>query len=98
MSAKILILRFAGLALFTFLGFVLMAMVFLSMVILGLTPQGDAGAGFGRDIIQKSMLLGVMSALVGAASIFIKDNWRWVLYLTPLYAPSLFAVIYTLHH
>jgi hypothetical protein len=30
------------------------------------------------------------------ASIFFQGSWRYILYFSPLYAPSLFAVVYTL--
>jgi hypothetical protein len=93
MTAKTILVRFAGLILMIFTGFVLMAVTFHLTIMLGLAPQGEESAGFGRIVVQKTMLLSVLAAIIGVAGIFIKPDWRWTLYLAPLYAPSLFIIL-----
>ncbi len=91
-------IRFAGLVLFAALGFILYAIVTNILVMAGLTPSGDGSEGFGKDMTHKAMIVFMASLPIGLISLFIKDNWRWVPYLSPLYAPSLFAIVHTLTH
>lgn len=96
MDIKTFSLRFLGLLVFAALGFVLYAITSNLLILLGLMPTEDGSEGFGQNMTRLAMLLYMLSLPIGIAGIFIKADWRWALYLCPLYAPSFFAVIYTL--
>lgn len=98
MTWKLFSIRFAGLLAFAFLGFVLYAITSNMLILTGLMPSGEGSEGFGQDMTHRSMLLYMLSLPIGLAGIFIQQNWRWPLYLCPLYAPSLFAIIHTVMH
>ncbi len=64
------------------------------LIKLGLMADGfDA-----RQLAMQTTYIYMAATLAGFVSIFINQNWRKVLLLAPLYAPSLFAIIYTIMH
>lgn len=96
MDTKTFILRLAGLFLFIGLGFVLYAITSNLLILFGMMPTEVGSEGFGQHMTRLAMYLYMLSVPIGFAGIFVKDNWRWALYLCPLYAPSLFAIIHTI--
>ena len=61
-----------------------------------LIPAQDQAENFGYTMIQNSLLFWTGCIALGIVSIFIEKKWRYILTLSPLYGPSLFALIYTL--
>lgn len=99
MTWKIFLLRFAGLILVIGLGFALYPIMNHALILSGLMPTDEGSEGFGQNMMRQAMYLYMASVPVGFAGIFINDkNWRWPIYLCPLYAPSLFALIHTITH
>lgn len=60
----------------------------------GLMPDGFDG----RLLAQKTTYIYMSATVIGFISIFIKQDWRNILLFAPLYAPSIFAIIYTVMH
>lgn len=98
MNWKTFLLRFAGLVAFAAMGFALYGITSHLLIMLGLTPDGEGSEGFGIEMTRLAMILYMISIPFGFSGIFIKEDWRWILYLCPLYAPSLFALIHTITH
>lgn len=96
MDIKTFSLRLIGLIVLAAFGFVLYAIVSNILILFGMMPTEDGSEGFGQHMTQLAMLLYLFSIPIGFAGIFVKAEWRWALYLCPLYAPSLFAIIHTI--
>jgi hypothetical protein len=98
MTWKLFFIKLAGLAVFTAMGFVLYAITSHFLILAGMMPTGEGSEGFGEAMTRQAMYLFMASIPIGFAGIFVKENWRWVLCLCPLYAPSVFAIIHTVTH
>ncbi len=92
MSWKILLLRFAGLIAFSICGGFLYAITVNLMLFANIMPEATDG----EALTFKAATVWMVSICIGFIAIFIKPEWRWVFYLAPLYASSLFALIYTI--
>jgi len=95
MTFKLFFIRFGGLIILTLLGGMLWALIVNLLLMADLMPTDDVSSGFGQILTHQSMLVYMGSIIIGIIGIFIRDTWRWVLYLCPLYAASVFAVIHT---
>ena len=98
MNWKNFALRFAGLivialAMFPLFGFTVNMLVFFKLV-----PAEMVDKALGADIIRQSMYVWMASLPFGFASLFFQASWKYILYFSPLYAPSLFAIAYTVLH
>lgn len=95
---KNFLLRFAGLIAFAVLGGMLFAITVNLLVMAGLTPTGEqAATDYGDNITMDAAFVYMISLFIGFGGIFVRDTAiRWVLSLCPLYATSLFAIVYTL--
>lgn len=95
MNLKIFLLRFAGLILFTIMGGLLVALTLNVLIMIGVMPDAEGTDGFGKVLMRQTAFVYMASIVAGFAGIFVRDSWRWVLYLSPLYAPAVFTAIYT---
>lgn len=77
-------------------GFHSFPVVFHVLISLDLVPQGDGAEGFGTHLIQRVIYVLCGCGLLGMLGLFIKERWGLVLLLSPFYAPSLYAIAYTL--
>ncbi len=98
MNWKTFLLRLGGLIVLTLLGGALYAIIVNILIMMGLTPTGEGSEGFGKVMTMQSVYIYLGAIVAGFTGMFIKEDWRWVLYLCPLYAPSVFAIIYTVIH
>ncbi len=98
MNWKILLTRLALLVIMVAAGMMLLAVTVNGMILLQWLPDAINGIPAGRAILTKTSYVFMAAALAGIISIFLTPNWRWVLLLAPLYAPTLFAIVYTLMH
>jgi ABC-type microcin C transport system permease subunit YejB len=89
-------LRFLGLMVLVVAGFYAFALTTNILILIHAFPQELVDKAFGVELAQKTMFVLVGSTLLGLVAVFLKEQWRLILYFSPLYAPSLFAVIYTL--
>ena len=96
MNAKTFIIRFVGLIVIALTGSFLYAVTFHAMVAMSLIPAELAEKAYGTVLTHKTTLVWLGCVAISFISIFIKDNWRYVFYLSPLYAPPLFAAVFTL--
>jgi hypothetical protein len=96
MDIKTFLLRFLGFILIAVLGVILYAVTSNLMIMFGMMPDEVGSEGFGQHMTQLAMYLYMISIPIGIAGIFLKAEWRWALYLCPLYAPSLFAIVHTI--
>lgn len=94
---KIFTIRFVGLIVLAALHhFLLYPLVVNMLVLFKAIPEELMDKAFSSVLIMKSYYVFLGSMLLGFISLFCKGNWRNILYFSPLYAPSVFAVIYTL--
>jgi len=96
MNWKLFGLRFLGLVVLTVAGFYAFALTTNILILFGAFPQYLVDKAFGVELAHKTMFVLFGSAVLGFISLFIKEQWRLVLYASPLYAPPLFVIIYTL--
>lgn len=89
-------MRFAGLAALTFGGGIAYAIVFNLMVAAGVTPAPDSAVNYGQTLTLRTVFVLMASVLAGFAGMFVRGPLHWPLYLSPLYAPPLFALLYTI--
>lgn len=95
MTFRNFLLRFAGLAAITFGGGIAYAVTFNALVLMGLTPDPDVAGNFGNVLTLRTVFVMMAAIVAGFTGLFLRGPLRWPLYLSPLYAPSLFAVLYT---
>ncbi len=96
MNAKTFIIRLIGLIAIALAGSFLYAVTFHVMVAMNLIPAELAEKAYGTILTHKTTLVWLGCVAISFISIFIKESWRYVFYLSPLYAPPLFAAAFTL--
>lgn len=95
MNWKTFALRFIGLVIVALAAGPLYAVTVHLLVLSGLIPENLMDKAYGSALMSKSAFIWMGALLLGFCSIFLKDSWRYILYFSPLYAPALFAVVYT---
>ena len=90
------IIKFLSLVIFSLLGGLLVPMVVSLVIFSGVIDSESVSTGFGQTMMQKTVFIWLACIVVGFGSLFIKNKWRYVLTLSPLYMPSLFVIIYSL--
>lgn len=96
MNWKIFALRLAGLIAIALAMFPLFGLTMNMLLYFELIPSGVIDKAAGNVITMRSMYVWLGCLVLGFASLFLKDSWRYILYFSPLYGPCVFAVIYTL--
>ncbi len=96
MTMKSFFIRLAGFIAIALLAGPVYALTVNALVLAQLIPAELVDKAFGNILTLRAIYVWIGCLLVGFASIFLKANWRYIFYFSPLYAPSLFAVIYTL--
>ena len=95
MNWKTFALRFTGLIVIALLAGPLYALTMNLLILAQQIPQELIDKAYGNTLTLKCVYVWLAGLLLGFGAIFIKQDWRYILYLSPLYAPSVFAVIYT---
>lgn len=96
MTKKTFFIRLAGFVVIALAALPVYSLAMVAMVVLQLVPQDLMDTGYGNDLTFRAVVVWCGTLVPGFAGIFPKENWRYVLYFSPLYAPALYAVIYTL--
>lgn len=96
MNWKSFALRFAGLIAIAVAMFPLFGLTMNLLVLFKLVPLEMMDKAMGTDIARQAMYVWLACLVPAFASMFLKGNWRYILYFSPLYAPSLFAAFYTI--
>lgn len=95
MDWKKFLLSFAGFIVIGVTGGFLYAVLVNGMIYFKLMPESIGGQGFAYALTVLASRVWMGAIALSFISLFIKQNWRIVLYTAPLYAPSLFAIVYT---
>lgn len=96
MNWKVFTLRFAGLILIALAAGPLYGLVMnLLLATEQITPEMIETA-YGNALTMKCVYIWIGCLLLGFGSLFANENWRYLLYFSPLYAPVLFALLYTI--
>ncbi len=98
MDLKTFLFRLAVLVIVVAAGGFAYAITFHLLQGLGLMPEQIGQQGFGRALTYRTSFVYMAAIVAGILSLFIRDRWRYVLLLSPIYAPSLFAIVFTLMH
>lgn len=98
MNWKTILIRLAVLIVVIAAGSGLYAVTINILIAAGIMPDQLNGAGFAYALTMQASFVMMGSALAGLVSIFIRQNWRYALLLAPVYAPTIFAVIFTILH
>lgn len=96
MSKKEFFIRFLGFVVIAVAAGPFFALTFNALVLFDFIPQEVKDTAFGRELIFRAVVVWCGCLLLGFIGIFPKESWRYVLYFSPLYAPSLYAIIHTL--
>lgn len=96
MNWKTLLIRLGLLIVAVAAGMALLAVSINVMIFLQWLPEAINGIPAGYAILNKTSFVFMGAIVAGIVSIFLTANWRWVFLLAPLYAPTLFAIMYTL--
>lgn len=97
MTWKRFFVRLLGLIVFAPAGWMLFAATFNTLIFADLTPEDEAAAfSFAKELTFRAAFVFMGSLLAGFAGVFMKDITGRLLYLSPLYAPSLFAIAHAL--
>jgi hypothetical protein len=95
MNIPTILTRTAGLVVIAALGWVAFAITVHLMIMVGLTARAEDGS-FGTILAQRTALVWMGAVALGIISLFLKENWRNVLYFAPLYAPPVFVIFQTI--
>lgn len=96
MNLKAFFMRLAGLVVIALAAGPVFGLTVNLLLAVGLIPVELVDKAFGNILAIKAIYIWFGCLIVGFASLFLKESWRLILYFSPLYAPSLFAVAYTL--
>lgn len=96
MNWKNFAIRFAGLIAIGVAAGPLVGLTTNILLKAGLIPEVLIDKAFGHELLSKCVYVWLTCLLFAFASIFLKQNWRYIFYFSPLYAPSVFAVVYTI--
>ncbi len=96
MTKKIFFLRFAGFLLIAVAALPVFAITVNALVALNLIPEELKDKAFGNELTFRAVIVWCGALISGFAGIFPRENWRHVLYFSPMYAPALYIVIHTL--
>lgn len=66
------------------------------LVVSGLLQSGAVATAFGAEMTSKAVLVWLACVPLSVWASFMHSRMRYILLLAPLYAPSLFAVVYVL--
>jgi hypothetical protein len=89
---------------FRFLGFVVIAVAALpifaltvnALIFFDAVPLELKDTAYGSELIFRSVIVWCGGLILGFIGIFPKESWRHVLYFSPIYAPSFYAIVHTL--
>ncbi len=96
MNWKDFLLRLAGFVVIAVAAMPVFALTINALVLFSLIPPTLMESGFGNIVTMKAVFVWAGCLLTGFGGIFIKEKWGLILYLSPMYAPALFAVVFTL--
>lgn len=95
MSMKTFLIRLLGLVIIALSAGPLFALTMNLLLAAGMIPQELIDKAFGSALTMKCVYVWMGCLLLGFGSLFVQGNWRYLLYLSPLYGPSFFAILYT---
>jgi hypothetical protein len=90
------LIKILSLIIFALLGGIFFAVTANILIATGAMQNVTSPEAFGTAMTFKAAIVWMVSLVIGAGSLFIKQKWRYALTLLPLYMPSLFAIFYTL--
>lgn len=93
---KAALLKLLWVVLIAGLGWILYAFCLNILIATGLLNANDAGTSFGYEMTHKAVIVWLICVPLSVWASFMQSKLRLILLFAPLYAPSLFAVIYTL--
>lgn len=96
MSKKEFFLRFLGFVLIAVAALPVFALTVNALIYFDTVPVELRDTAYGSELIFRSVVVWCGCLVLGFAGIFPKETWRHVLYFSPLYAPSLYAIIHTI--
>lgn len=96
MSAKTFLIRFTFLICVALAAGPVYAITFNALIFAGAIPQELMNKAYGTMITTRAAFIWMGAVAAGFISIFIKDEWRYILLFSPIYAPSLYAIAHTL--
>ena len=91
MDWKALLFRLAVFLIVAISGGFMFAVTVNLLIKFNLVPE----AFDGRLLAQKATYIYMASIVLAFISVFIKQDWRKIFLFSPVYAPCLFAIIYT---
>lgn len=96
MNWKDFALRLVGLIAIAIAAGPLYAVVVNLLLKAGQIPADLVDKAYGTTLITQCVYVWITCLPLGFLAIFLKENWRYLLYFSPLYAPSLYAIIQTI--
>ena len=90
------LLKFFGVVMIALLGGLAYAVTTNVMIKSGILQTGSVEAAFGFQMTHKAVMIWVGCVLLSLLSLKINHWSRLILWLSPVYAPSGFAVLYVL--
>ena len=91
------LIKILSLIIFSLLGGIFFSVTVNVLIATGVIGSVETSASFGSDMTQKAVMVWLMCVIAGFGSLFIKQKWRYVITLAPLYLPSIFTIVYALN-
>lgn len=93
---KAALLKLLWVILIAGLGWLFYALCANLLVITGLLNADQVATSFGVEMTNKAMIVWLVCVPLSVWASFMQSKLRYILLFAPIYAPSLFALVYTL--
>lgn len=90
------IIKILGFIVIALIGFSLVPLMANLLTLLNVIDVETIPEGFGNAMITRATYIWLGSVVLAFFSLFIAAKWRYALKLAPLYAPTIFIIIYAL--
>lgn len=91
-----ILLRIIVLVTVSLIGGLLYPVIVNIMILANVLPVDSVQESFGQEMTQKTVVVWMVSVLIGIGYIFLKSKLRFLFLASPLLMPSLFAMLYML--
>lgn len=88
------IIKILGFIVIALIGFSLVPLMANLLTLLNIIDVEKIPDGFGNAMITRATYIWLGSVGLAIFSLFIVAKWRYILKLAPLYAPTIFIIIY----
>lgn len=89
------VIKILLLIIFSLLGGILFSITTNILIATNIINIDNISNSFGSEMTNKAVIIWIICVIAGFGSLFIKQKWRYIITLAPLYLPSIFTIVYS---